>query len=324
MVAAVESMAYVGEVPWHGLGTRVEDNISLEEFQQKAGLDWQVSKRPVMFKAPDHERTEFGGTKLATFKDKFVLARDTDNHPYAVVSNRYKPVQPKEIFEFFRDLLASQNMKMHTAGSLKDGGRIWCLAETGDVHKVMGVDEVDSYLLLSTSYDLTLSTLAQFTSVRVVCNNTLQAALQDKAGRITIPHVQEFKPEEIKTQMGISRDQWMAFTQAMDLMAKTKLDVGTAAKTLDKVFQISDDPEKRMADSDRLHVANVVDLFAYSRGRGMDITGQTAWGLLNCATEYVDHHKRARGQGNRLDSAWFGEGYNVKQRALNECVLLTA
>ena len=152
MVAAVETMAYVGETPWHGLGSKVEETITLEEFQKEAGLDWTVSKRPVEFAAPN------GGTGV--FKDRFVLARDSDDHPFSVVSGRYKPVQPKEIFKFFEDLLAMHNMKMHTAGSLMNGGRIWCLAQTGDVHKVLGVDRVDSYLLLSTSYDLTLSTLA--------------------------------------------------------------------------------------------------------------------------------------------------------------------
>ena len=107
-----------------------------------------MSKRPVWF------ANTLGTGTNNTFKDRFVLARDSDDHPFSVVSGRYKPVQPKEILEFFRDLLAMHNMKMHTAGSLMNGGRIWCLAQTGDVHKVLGVDRVDSYLLLSTSYDL--------------------------------------------------------------------------------------------------------------------------------------------------------------------------
>ena len=116
MVAAVESMAYVGAVPWHGLGNRVDENISLDDFQKEAGLDWEVVKRPVEFHANDLLAPN------RVFKDKFVLVRETDNKPFAVVSGRYKPVQPKEIFEFFRDLLAMHNMKMHTAGSLKEGG----------------------------------------------------------------------------------------------------------------------------------------------------------------------------------------------------------
>lgn len=325
MVAAVETMAYVGETPWHGLGNKVEETITLEEFQKEAGLGWTVSKRPVMFHAPDGvTRTEFGGVPIATFKDKFVLSRDSDNRPFSVVSGRYKPVQPKEIFEFFRDLLAMHNMKMHTAGSLMNGGRIWCLAQTGDVHKVLGVDRVDSYLLLSTSYDLTLSTLAQFTSVRVVCNNTLQQALRDSSGRVTIPHVREFNAEHIKDQLGIGREQWAAFTAALDVLAKVKVDAATAAKVIDKVFDIPEDPEKRMADSDRIHAVNVVDLFTKQTYIGADLSGDSAWGLLNSVTEYVDWHKRARNQGNRLNSAWFGDGARIKQTAMNELMLLAA
>lgn len=325
MVAAVESMAYVGATPWHGLGNRIEEDISLEEFQKKAGLDWTVSKRPVLFQAPDHERTEFGGVKLATFKDRFVLARDSDNKPFAVVSDRYKPVQPKEIFGFFDDLLRMHNMKMHTAGALLDGGRIWCLAQTGDAHKVLGVDRVDSYLLLSTSYDLTLSTLAQFTSVRVVCNNTLQQALRESSGRVTMPHIKDFNAAHIKDQLGIGREQWSAFTGALDALAKIKLDANKASAVMDKVFDIPDDPEKRMTCSDRLHAQNVIDMFRQQRFIGADIAGQTAWGLMNSLTEYVDWKKRARGgQASRLNNAWFGEGAKLKQTAMNELLELAA
>lgn len=315
MAAAVESMAYVGAVPWHGLGNVVDENISLDEFQKEAGLDWEVQKTPVRYET---------NWESLTFKDKFVLNRTSDNKPFAVVSGRYKPVQPKQIFEFFRDLLAMHNMKMHTAGSLKEGGRIWCLAQTGDVHKVLGNDRVDGYLLLSTSYDLTLSTSAQFTSVRVVCNNTLQQALGDKTGRVTIPHVQEFNADSIKDQMGIGREQWQAFTTALDVMAKLKISADTTTKVMDKVFAIPEDPEKRMACSDRIHAVNVLEMFAHDRYKGADLSGPTAWGLLNSLTEYVDHHKRARNQSNRIDSAWFGPGAALKQNAMNELMLLAA
>jgi phage/plasmid-like protein (TIGR03299 family) len=324
MVAAVETMAYVGTVPWHGLGNKVNEDISLEEFQREAGLDWQVQKTPVMFAAPDHERTELGGTKLATFKDKFVLNRTTDHKPFAVVSGRYKPVQPKEIFSFFQDLLAMHSMKMHTAGSLKDGGRIWCLAQTGDVHKVLGTDRVDGYLLLSTSYDLTLSTLAQFTSVRVVCNNTLQQALSESSGRVTIPHVREFNANEIKAQLGIGREQWEAFTNALDVISKIKVDEAMAMRVMDKVFQLPEDFEKRMVDPDRVHATNVVEMFTREKFIGADVAGQTGWGLLNSLTEYVDFRKRARSQSNRIDSAWFGPGAQAKAIALQELVELAA
>lgn len=321
MVAAVESMAYVGAVPWHGLGNKVEEDISLEEFQKEAGLDWTVSKRPVLYRADDG----LGGINSATFKDRFVLARDTDHKPFAVVSSRYKPVQPKEIFAFFEDLLRMHNMKMHTAGSLMDGGRIWCLAQTGDVHKVLGQDRVDGYLLLSTSYDLTLSTLAQFTSVRVVCNNTLQQALGDSTGRVTIPHIKDFNASSIHDRLGIGRGQWEAFTKALDTIAKVKVDFGTAKKVIDNVFEMPEDPEKYIADSDRLHVSKIMEKLMSGNYKGSDLAANdTAWGVLNSVTEYVDFEKRARGQGSRLNNAWFGDGAKLKQNTLESLLELAA
>lgn len=321
MAHMVETMAYAGAVPWHGLGNKVEEGISLEEFQREAGLNWTVSKRPVQFLG---SCTQGANNGIHTFPKRFVIARDTDDKPYSVVSDRYKPVQPNEIFEFFRDLLSMHNMKMHTAGALSDGARIWCLAETGDVHKVLGQDRVDGYLLLSTSYDLTLSTLAQFTSIRVVCNNTLQQALGDKTGRVTIPHIKEFRADDIKTQLGIGREQWVAFTGVLDLLARTKLDAAKASEVMNKVFRLPEDMEKRMLDPDRLHADNVVQMFKEQSFIGADLAGETAWGLMNSLTEYVDFRKKARNQSSRLNSAWFGDNAQLKVRAMDELQLLAA
>ena len=319
MVAAVETMAYVGEVPWHGLGEKVEADISLDDFRIKAGLGWRVSKRSVQYGTDGMH-----SAPTLSFKDKFVLARDTDDHPYAVVSGRYKPVQPKQIFEFFRDLLSAHGMRMHTAGSLMDGARIWVLAETGDSAFIKGIDKVDGYLLLSTSYDLTLSTLAQFTSVRVVCNNTLQQAIKDSNGRVTIPHMSDFDHEAIKDDLGLGREQWGAFTAALNTMAKIRIDVCKATEIMDNVFKLPKDYEKKQLDPNRVHACNIVNLFDSQRFTGADLAGKTAWGLLNTTTEYIDHYKRARNSGNRLNSAWFGEGANIKGAAMKELMLLAA
>ncbi len=314
MAHELETMAYVGQEPWHHLGTKVDEFVTVEEMQTAAGLDWSVTKRPVLFHS--------GLQATRSFKDKFVLARDSDDRPYAVVSSRYKPVQPKQVLEFFRDLLATQGMKLETAGSLRDGQRIWALAKTGDEHKVLGNDQVGSYLLLATSYDLTFSTLAQFTSVRVVCNNTLQQSLRDTTGRVTITHCQDFNPESIKDQLGIGRSQWGAFTQALDVIAKVKLDSVTASNAINKTFELQADPEK--PDPNRVHAQNVIDMFTRQEFIGADLAGPTGWGLLNSLTEYVDYKKRARGDGNRLDNAWFGDGAKLKQRGLETILELAA
>lgn len=317
MAHEVEQMAYANATPWHGLGNKIDDMSTIEEWQVQAGLDWSVSKRPVQYGAHDTPGVVKG------FKDKFVLARTTDDHPYAVVSNRYKPVQPKEILEFFRDLISDFGMKIDTAGSLRDGKRVWALAKTGDAHKVMGVDSVDSYLMLATSYDLTFSTLAQFTSVRVVCNNTLQQSFGTHTGRVTIPHMREFDETAVKAELGIGRQQWESYTKMLDTLATIKLDVAKATEVTQKIFHAELLTVSAENAINLKHAANVIDLFS-GRAVGADIAGSTAWGLVNATTEYLDYHRRARNQGNRLDSAWFGDSYNTKQRMVDECLLLAA
>ena len=318
MAHLIETMAYANEVPWHGLGNNIDAESSIEEWQRQAGLDWTVSKRPVFF----HQRERDGTFSVAAerhFKDKFVLARDTDNAPFSIVSDRYKPVQPKDVLEFFRDLISTHGMTIETAGSLKDGKRIWALAKTGDAHKVLGADHVDSYLLLATSYDLTFSTLAQFTSVRVVCNNTLQQSLKDYISRVSIPHFRDFDAKSVHEQLGLGRAQWGAFADALDAIAKIKVDSVKAKEVLDRVFKV---PEDTITYIDP-QVQKVLQLFQ-GKAIGADIAGQTGWGLVNAVTEYADHHKRARSQGNRLDNAWFGDAANIKNAVFHEVLELAA
>lgn len=313
MAAAVETMAYAGEVPWHGEGTNVSDKVTVEEMQAAAGLNWTVSKRPVMY-----DRVA-GGEQ--TFKDRFVLARDTDDKPFSVVSGRYKPVQPKDILGFFKDLLSRYGMTMETAGSLMGGKRIWAMAKTNEAYKVMGVDEIKGYLMVATSYDLTFSTLAYFTSVRVVCNNTLQASFGDMVNRISIPHFKDFDINSIHTQMGMGRENWEAFTAACESLTKIKLDVAKANQVLEEAYQFENDPVKDSLK--RKDTNNIIDLFS-GKAIGADVAGQTGWGLINATTQYLDQIKRAHSAGNRLNSAWFGDSFNTKQRVLDTTLKLAA
>lgn len=317
MAHEIETMAYAGAVPWHKLGTNINPNSSIEEWQLAAGLNWEVNKHSVKYNAYNNN---FEEVDTYTFQDKFVLARNTDNKPYSIVSSRYKPVQPKEILEFFRDLVSDFGMSIETAGSLRDGQRIWALANTNDSHKVMNVDSVKGYLLLATSYDLTFSTLAQFTSIRVVCNNTLQQSFKDSESRVTIPHFREFNMNQVKEEMGIGRSQWESFTKTLDTLANIKLDVIKAKEVLNNVYKITNPEEVNPADK---HISKIINLFT-GKGIGSDIAGRTAWGLVNATTEYIDKHTRAHTPGNRLDSAWFGNGFNIKQRVVDESLLLAA
>ena len=178
MAHNVETMAYAGEVPWHGLGVKVEDNLTPEEMLIAAELDWTVSKRHLFTHAdPDVNASN----DIIGVEDYYVLVRDSDNKTFGPCGPRFVPSQNKDAFEFFRKFTDAGHMKMETAGSLKGGEQVWGLANVSKDFTLPGDDRVLGYLLVSVSHKWGKSNEIRFTPIRVVCNNTLTMALADRS-----------------------------------------------------------------------------------------------------------------------------------------------
>lgn len=318
----VSAMAYVNETPWHGLGNQLAHNQPLEVWAQQAGMNWKIEESEVRFIA--------GSTGLGSihaFPEQKVLYRSDTRAPLSVVSSRYQVVQPSEILEFYRDLTEVGGFELETAGVLKDGKKLWALARTGQSATLKGLDKVNGYLLLATACDGTLATTAQFTSVRVVCNNTLAIALSDGAGSVKVPHRSHFDAQTVKRQLGIAVSSWDAFMVRMKALSERKVSDAVAEKFLRRVltYTPANAPDRdAVAVNDRA-IKAVGQLYA-GRGKGADLASATgtAWGLLNAVTEYCDHHRRARSEDHRRDAAWFGAGATLKQRAWDESMKLVA
>jgi len=311
MAHEIHSMAYVGAAPWHGLGNKLTPQQPLEVWQQAAGMDWQIETSPVRF---------FNGSAtLHSFPEQCVLHRSDSHAPLAVVSARFQVVQPREILEFYRDLTEVSGFQLETAGVLKGGKKFWALAKTGQSTVLKGNDRINGYLLLATACDGTLATTAQFTSVRVVCNNTLHIALGDNDGAVKVSHRTVFDADAVKRQLGIAVSSWDGFMIRMKAMADRKVTDSQAEAFFHKVLSASG----TVPATDKAFKALMEEL---QTGQGADLSSAkgTAWGLVNAVTGYVDHGKRARSADHRLDSAWFGPGAQLKQAAWNEAVKLVA
>ncbi len=191
----VQSMAYVGQTPWHGLGNQLAANQPIEVWADRAGMNWTIEPSEVRYVSGSA-----GIGSIHAFPDQKVLYRSDTKAPLSVVSARYQVVQPREILEFYRDLTEVGGFELETAGVLKEGRKFWALAKTGQSGMLKGKDHVKGYLLLATACDGTLATTAQFTSVRVVCNNTLAIALGDGTGVVKVPHRSQFDPQAVKRQ----------------------------------------------------------------------------------------------------------------------------
>ena len=195
----VETMAYVNETPWHGLGNQLTPHQPLEVWAQQAGLNWEVCSSPVQF-MPTQENYLGKGE---SYSDKSVLYRSDTKAPLSVVGSRYKVVQPREVLEFYRDLTERSGFELETAGVLKGGKKLWALARTGQSTSLRGNDVSNGYVLLATACDGSMATVAQFTSIRVVCNNTLAVALTEGEGVIKVPHSKTFDAQAVKKALGI-------------------------------------------------------------------------------------------------------------------------
>lgn len=306
--------AYVGAVGWHGLGNRLEAGASIEEWQKAAGMDWRIQRANVRYATAREQTTGF-----STMKDKHVLLRSDTKAPLSVVSDHFKVVQPAQVLEFFRDL--SGEFPLDTAGVLFGGRRFWALAKIGEDAVVGKGDRIGGYVLLSTSCDGSMATEGRFTSVRVVCNNTLGMATDGVKAKSRITHRSVFNADAMKQQMGLAQNRFGDFMTTMRRLADTQLAESEVVAMTAELFKpgaakLAVDEYKKVLDS-RV-VTGVLQLVLEGKAKGSEFDGVkgTAYGWLNGVTEYVDHSSNARSEDNRRASAWFGPGDALKSRAL--------
>lgn len=310
---AVEKMAYVGAVPWHGLGNRLTPGLSIEEWQLQAGMQWKVIEAPVHFRKHGD-----GDRNIEGFK---VLFRDDNDFPLSIVTNRYRVVQPAEVLEFFRDLVQAGGFELETAGVLHFGRKIWALAKTGREAILRGDDRLKSYLLLATSTDGSMSTTAMFTSIRVVCRNTLALANASGAEAVRVPHLSTFDPLAVKLELGLHLSKWDTFISDIKSLADRKVTPEEAKRYLVTVLGEEDQPFEEQPRA----VKKAFELFnGAGVGADLEAANGSCWGLVNSVTEYIDHLRTTRTPDSRLSSAWFGTGAVTKQRAFEEALKLAA
>lgn len=317
----IDKMAYTGETPWHSLGSRLPTKQPIEVWAARAGMDWKICETPVRF-----QPGQVANSSVLAFEDQKVLYRSDNHKALSVVSKRYKTVQPREVLEFYRDLTQASGYELETAGCLRDGRKIWALARTGKSAVLKGSDRVDGYVLLATSCDGTLATSATHTTVRVVCANTLAVALNNAKGAVKVPHNTVFDPAAVKSQLGIAVSLWSNFMYRMKELSDCRVSSPEAEKFLRRVMSL---PEAPVSPTERLtHARALKKIHALyeGEGRGADLASAkgTAWGLLNAVTQFVDHERRAKNKDYRLDSAWFGAGASLKDRALSQALELVA
>jgi len=312
------NMVYTGETPWHRLGCVINPNASLDEWRRAAGMEWEAVEQPVF--------VNIDSTFVEVDKKKALVRSDTRD-VLSIVSDRYKVVQPSEVIEFYAELVKENGLTMETAGCLHGGKRVWALARMDDSFTLHGRDRTDPFVMMSTSYDGTFATQAAFTSVRVVCNNTLELAGLMIEGnedrRYRVPHYAEFNSVNARGKLGLSFAAWHAYKAVADELAHRIVSRDEALTFFHMVAgnakQIVRNPDNGRVVSypePNRTVTKLIEAFTASPGANLPSAKGTAWGLLQAATYVTDFQMASHDQNSRLASATFGGGRNRKVEAL--------
>jgi phage/plasmid-like protein (TIGR03299 family) len=306
MAHMVETMAYAGEVPWHGLGVRVPADLHPTQMLEKAGLDWTVRKVPAY--------ADVAGQRVAVGRS--ALVRDSDDSILDVVSDDWNVFQNHEAFEFFHDFVANGDMEMHTAGSLRDGQLVWALAKVNDGFELFRGDQVDSYLLFSNPHKYGWSIDVRFTPIRVVCNNTLTLSLNTSSKNfVKISHRRQFDGDMVKETLGVAKEKLATYREMAQFLGGKRYTGPKLVEYFKTVFPVTGGPEKKKEMS--ISASKALDVVHTQPGA--NFAEGSWWSAFNAVTYMIDH-KLGRSQDNRMTSAWFGQGKKVKADALELAV----
>jgi len=327
------AFAFAGNAPWHGLGRNLQDGATLDQWTNEAGFSWEAKVGPVAY-YPNAHIAESGTPVVGhpvTLKNQVCIYRSDTQAPLSIMSGGYKLVQPKQVMEFFRDVAEAGKLKMETAGMLKGGAVYWALARINDQFSVTKDDPILPYVLMATSLDGSLSTTVGFSSVRVVCYNTLQMAVGRGNNNTTIkvPHNSLFDESRVKAELGLVEGQWDNFKRVSAQLASREVNRAELIQFMVDVFT----PESKRDKINLLEADNIVarapnirkclDLYESGVGQSTKSAKGTAWGALNVITRYQDHEVKAISNESKLRSAWFGECKRRKERALQLALKLT-
>lgn len=316
MTAAVEQMAFAGATPWHGLGERLDGTETAEEIRRKAGLDWDVNVEPLYIKQ---------NGQYVPFQLGNASVRSSDGSHLGCVGPRWTPYQNSDMFECFRPMVDEGLMKWHTAGSLHQGRRVWCLCELNlENSEIQKGDEIRKFAMLSNGHDGKLAVHFGFTPIRVVCANTEAYARNSKASKlIRVRHSRMVveNVEKLRDIMDLANQEFEATCDQYRWLASRSINQEDLRKYVKVVFGVNHLPDDEISTRQSNILSRVEELF--ETGKGTDVAGYNYWRAYNAVTEYANW-ERGRNDASRMDSVWFGQNAVLINKAFDAALAMAA
>jgi len=292
MINRKASMFYFGEDTWHGLGTRVHRALTAEEALVEAKLNYKVVSGQLVYN---------DGNNNVIIHDKRANYRTDTGQYLGTVGNRYSILQNKDAFSFFDELISRDEAVYHTAGVLNNGSTVWILAKMPE--DIIGADgeKIKDYILLSNSHNGSSMVQALITPIRVVCNNTLNFAIEGAQNKISIRHSGDItsKVKNAHTLLNIHKK----YIDKFQLLTYKLHDVKCSEEILNK-FTIDLFPDSESKNQTRVKNLRNELRFSIMHGGGQNIDHSLYW-LYNGAVRYFDNDKQYKDDTTKLKNVWF-------------------
>lgn len=320
MAHEIETMAFANEVPWHGLGNRVDPTVSVDDMLVAAGLDWEVKLRPIFAQAEDGQ--------MIKLPMRRALVRSSDNKVMTVTGDLWKPFQNRDALEFFREYTEMGGAKLETAGSLRGGKIIWALASINDGFTVNKTDHSKGYILLTSPHEVGKAITVRTTLVRVVCANTMAMALRGSEADYSQNHLSTFNTSAAKETIGLAREQVHQAQLDAEMLMKLKMSEYDTVRFLSKFFQPIPDTttEKEFVEAmlnDPHAIEKNFSNVLWSIKKAPGAVPGNAWGVLNGVTHWADHTAGNKRE-SRLYNAWFGDKAKLKLEVRDDLLAMAA
>ena len=322
MIDGKPAMMHSGQIPWQGVGKRLNGPVNAREAIKEAQLDWEVKKVPIYLKPNKHYKV---------IANKFAVVRTDSTNlkdvvALGVVGKTYQPLQNTDAFDWFDPIVGKGEAVYHTAGALGCGEHVWILAKLPGEMRVVGDDIAEKFLLLSNSHDGSSSVRVKFAPIRTACLNTL--LMPSSVGtRIRVRHNGRLHDQLSAATMnlGIINACFSAIGANFQLFAGVQMDEQRLSEYIGAIF-----PEPAKKDDQRAmkYVTKARGqaryLFEMGKGNNQDQVRGTLWAAYNGVTEFVDYCSSLDDPDRRLDSIWFGGGYVTKAKAYREALARVA
>jgi phage/plasmid-like protein (TIGR03299 family) len=302
---------------WHRLGQQMTANQSIDDWARAAGLNWEAIKVPAIASLNGAQFDHIpANQRFREVQDRNFVVRSDNGHPLGYVSDRYQPVQPREVLDWFQRYIAvDDRFQLDVAGSLKSGEIIWATATFNGNLDIAG-DKHIARVLMTTTFDGTGATINRGCMTRVVCNNTLDMALVERGATIRTRHSTKFNAAKVGQELAQVAKGFAQYKAVGDALAQADMARDQVSNFFKTCLDIPFDAKPDDISSRKMNQFRSLSQ-AYKTSVREGAPDGSAWAALNAITRYVDHDRTSGTDEAKFLSAEFGSGAALKQQAMS-------